>query len=121
FDAERFLDEPTISWGGAPKLGGVRSVLLPALRMLYHLGVRHVFLLGVDFNMSQSSKYHFSQERTEASIAGNTRTYKHLTEYFSLLKPIFEKCDFKVYNCNEHSNLTVFPFIDFQAAVNMAR
>lgn len=120
FNAEQFLFEDTINWGNHSELGGGRSVLLVALRLMFFLGVRTVFLLGVDFEMSPDKKYHFAQDRTQQSINNNNETFRLLIERFTLLKSIFEKYNFNVFNCNKESKLTVFPFIDFEEAVKIA-
>ena len=49
FHAPRFLYEETVNWGNHKKYGGGRSVLLAALRILFLLGFRRVYLLGGGF------------------------------------------------------------------------
>jgi len=120
FAADQFLFEDTFNWGNHKDYGGGRSVMLVAIRMLYHLGIRTVFLLGADLNMSENQKYHFEQERSKGSISGNNSTYKMLNERFDALKPIFEKYGFKVFNCNLDSKLHSFPKIKFEDAVEIA-
>ena len=94
---------------------GGRTVFLPALRVLYLLGFRKVYLLGVDFDMSETKKYHFDEERHQGAINCNNSTYAKLKEWLSLLRPKFEAARFRVYNCNLESKLDVFdkmPFVD---------
>jgi hypothetical protein len=117
FNAEQFLFENTVNWGNHKDLGGGRSVMLATLRILFYLGVREVFLLGVDFEMSKEQKYHFEQNRSDNSIKNNNETFALLNERFTLLRPIFEKNDFYVYNCNPNSRLKVFPFADYNDAI----
>jgi hypothetical protein len=121
FDASKFLFEDTFNWGNHKQYGGGRSVMLVAIRMLFYLGVRTVYLLGCDLNMTETSKYHFEQDRLESSIKGNSKTYKLLIERFEQLKPIFDKYDYKIYNCNQNSNLKIFPFIEFEQAIKYAK
>jgi hypothetical protein len=148
FQAEQFLLEDTFNWGNhsnlchcgywrpdhkkagkkvtvCPECGqrefGSRSVFLPAIRMLYFLGVRTVFLLGCDFKMEMGKKnYHFDQDRSKGSVRGNNSSYKMLQKRFSELKPIFEKLGFCVFNCNPESHLEVFPKVAFTDAVRVA-
>lgn len=120
FVAERFLFEDTLNWGNHSDIGGARSVLLPTIRILFLLGVRRIFLLGVDFNMSDSNKYHFDQDRSRSSINGNNSTYSKLIERFKLLRPIFEKHGLMVYNCNPDSQLKVFDHMPFEEAIKIA-
>ena len=120
FRANQFLFEDTINWGNHKDHGGGRSVMLAAIRVLYYLGIRTIYLLGCDFKMDENTKYHFEQDRAEGSIKGNNGTYKLLSERFRELKPIFEENGLNVYNCNKLSGLTVFPFIEFGEAVKKA-
>lgn len=120
FNAERYLFENTINWGNHSDFGGGRSVMLVSLRLLYILGVRNVYLLGCDFNMSETQKYHFEQDRSKGSINGNNETYVKLIDRFGKLKPIFDSVGFYVYNCNPTSGLKVFPHISVEEAVKRA-
>ncbi len=120
FIPEQFLFEDTINWGNHSSNGGGRSVMLVALRLLFFLGVRKVYLLGVDFKMNEESKYHFEQNRSKGSISGNNSTYEQLIRRFELLKPIFDKHGFQIFNCNFESKLRVFPFIDYEEAIKEA-
>lgn len=117
FHAPRWLYEETVNWGNHAKYGGGRSVLLAALRILFLLGFRRVYLLGVDFEMSQEKKYHFTEERPPNAIRGNMRTYAKLQQWFTELQPHFLKENLVVKNCNPHSRLTAFPFITFEEAI----
>lgn len=117
FNAKQFLTEDTFNWGGHTELDGARSVMLVAIRLLYYLGIRTVYLVGCDFKMDTNTKYHFAQDRTNGSIRSNNNTYNVLKKRFAELKPIFEKNKFNIYNCSPGSHLTVFPFIDFEQAV----
>jgi hypothetical protein len=117
FDAARFLYEDTINWGCHAKFGGGRSVMLPALRILFLLGFRRIYLLGIDFEMTEEKKYHFTEYRPASAIRANMKTYARLHEWFSELQPHFLKEGFVVKNCNSESRLTVFPFIELEEAV----
>lgn len=92
--------------------------MLAALRILFILGIRRVYLLGVDFNMSETDKYHFEQDRHKGSIKGNNATYHQLNQRFTELRPYFEKEDFQVFNCNPNSNLKSFAFLSFEDALH---
>ena len=120
FVPERFLYEDTINWGDHKKWGGGRSVMLAALRILFLLGFRKVYLLGVDFYMSGEKKYHFEEERTPSAIRGNMSTYEKLIGRFQKLQPFFLAENFIVKNCNPESRLTAFPFIKYEDAIKEA-
>ncbi len=124
FDAQNFLNQNTINWGNGEKnideLGnkGGRSVMLAAIRILYYLGFRRVFLLGADFKMQDGqNNYAFKQDRTNSSINSNNNTYKALNSRFNALKPIFDSLNYKIYNCNKDSGLESFPFVNYETAV----
>jgi hypothetical protein len=126
FNHEQFLNEGTFNWGehsdALDALGnkGGRSVMLVAIKLLYYLGVRKIFLLGCDFKMDENSKYHFAQDRSKGSQNGNNSTYEILKSRFTALLPEFEKVGLKIFNCNPDSGLKVFPHIPFEEAINIA-
>jgi hypothetical protein len=117
FVAARFLYEDTINWGCHKDFGGGRSVMLAATRILFLLGFRRLYLLGVDFEMSDDKKYHFNEGRTDAAVRGNMSTYSKMIKWFGELQPHFLAENFIVKNCNPNSRLTAFPKIDFEEAV----
>ena len=117
FIAKQFLFEDTVNWGNHKDHGGGRSVMLAAIRVLFYLGIRKIYLLGCDFKMDENTKYHFEQDRAEGSIKGNNSTYELLVDRFTQLKPIFEANGLNIYNCNPDSGLKVFPFVDFDEAI----
>jgi hypothetical protein len=120
FVPERFLYEDTINWGNHKKWGGGRSVMLAALRILFLLGFRKVYLLGVDFYMSGDKKYHFEEERTPSAVRGNMSTYEKMIGWFAQLQPFFLAENFVVKNCNPESRLTAFPFMKYEDAIKEA-
>jgi len=118
FHANRFLWESTINWGNTKKFGGNRSVMLPALRILWILGFRKIYLLGVDLDMKPEARYHFDDGRTKEGVGGNRSTYKKMQdEYFPKLQTEFKKFGLEVYQCNPNSNLKVFDHVSFDDAV----
>ncbi len=117
FHAPRWLSEETINWGNHGRWGGGRSVLLASLRILYLLGFRHVYLLGVDFEMSSNKRYHFDEGRTPHAIKGNMETYSKLQQWFTELQPLFLKAGYHVWNCNPESKLTAFPHMPYAEAL----
>lgn len=127
FDAQNFLNQNTINWGNKDKekddLGNVggRSVMLAAIRILYYLGFRRVYLLGADFKMeSGKDNYAFKQDRSISSINGNNSTYKTLNSRFDSLKPIFDSLNYKIYNCNKDSGLKSFSYMSYENALQRA-
>ena len=117
FHAPRWLYEETINWGNHTKYGGGRSVMLAAIRILYLLGFRHVYLLGADFEMSADKRYHFDEGRSDSAIRGNMSTYAKMQAWFTELQPSLLKAGFRVFNCNPASRLTAFPHLPYLEAI----
>ena len=118
FHPKRWMTEDTINWGNHKKWGGGRSVMLPVFRVCFLLGFRNVYLLGCDFNMSETNTYHFDEQRTKGAVSNNMNTYRRMKEeYFPQLKPHFDAHGFNVYNCNPESQLKCFPFKDYDEAI----
>lgn len=121
FIAEKYLPENTINWGNDKQYGGGRSVMLAVLKIIYLLGFRNVYLIGADFNMSESYTYHFEEDRHRGAVKNNLKTYNRMeTEYFPQLRPHFEKAGYHVFNCTKGSKLTAFPYLDFEEAIDKA-
>jgi len=120
FDPETYLKLDTVSWGRERGDGGCRSVMLAAVRIIYELGFKKVFLIGADFKMEEGNKYAFDQDRTAGSMKNNNNAYKKLNERFDMLRPIFEKNDFFVFNSTPDSGLKSFEYVPFESAVKIA-
>ena len=127
FDAEQWLFEDTFNWGNhsqrvdAHGIKGSRSVMLIALRLLFYLGVRRIYLLGCDFQMTFGAQnYAFDQERTRSSVSGNNGTYHALNIRLGALLPHFKREGLEIFNCTPNSGLRVFPSCDYETAVQDA-
>lgn len=120
FNHETYLTEDTINWGNSKDAGGGRSVMMAAVRMIHILGFKKLFLLGCDFRMAADYTYSFQQARTKGSIHCNNSTYRKMNERFALLRPLFEKTGFYVFNCCKDSGLKAFDYMPFDEAVNIA-
>lgn len=119
-NTEQYLFEDTLNWGNHSDVGGGRSVFMAAVRIMYLLGIRKLFLLGVDFKMGKDYHYHFEQHRHTGSVNGNNSTYKSMMKWFGELQNQFLDLGFEVYNCNPDSALTVFPYKPFDKAIDIA-
>jgi hypothetical protein len=118
FAAHRFLTENTINWGCHKDFGGCRSVMIAAMRLMWELGIRTVYLLGVDMKMTQERGYAFDEGRSPNAVRNNEHTYaRMLSEYFPKLKPEFDAHGYKVYNCNPDSCRGIFPHKPFAECV----
>tara|TARA_R100000458_G_scaffold57970_1_gene65100 strand:+ start:2982 stop:3959 length:978 start_codon:yes stop_codon:yes gene_type:complete len=124
FNHQTYLTETSINWGQAAKkpcslgINSCRSVMLAAIKILYVLGIRNIYLLGCDFHMSRTKRYAFAQHRSKGSIRGNNRTYYALGKRFEAMKGHFEGHGLSVYNCNPNSALEVFPHKDLEDAIH---
>ena len=123
FNPDKWLDETEAGWGNGAKrtdtlgITGQRSVMLVAMKILFHMGAREVYCVGADFGMSQRRKYAFAEVRTKAAVRHNNKLYKALDQRFACLRPQFEERNFHVYNCTKDSGLTAFDFVDFEEAI----
>lgn len=92
-----------------------------ALRLMHYLGIRRVYLLGVDFAMTPDSGYAFNQKRTEGACRGNNNSYRIATAMLEELLPTFERHSYEVFNCNPESHLPLFPHVPFEDAFEDCR
>tara|TARA_R100001594_G_scaffold149762_1_gene208513 strand:+ start:3272 stop:4252 length:981 start_codon:yes stop_codon:yes gene_type:complete len=124
FNHRTYLTESSVNWGQAAKkpcslgISSCRSVMLAAIKILFLLGIRNIYLLGCDFNMSRSKGYAFDQHRSRNSVKGNNRTYHALTKRFEAMKGHFDDNGLTVYNCNPNSALEVFPYKELEDVVH---
>ena len=116
FDASNWLTSNRVIWGNEPSSGSGRSTMFAAIRILYELGIRTIYLLGVDFEMAEKS-YHFDQTKDAGAARTNNSMYTILAQRFEQLKPKLDAAGLKVMNCNPQSKLKVFPFMSFDEAI----
>ena len=121
FHEKRWLQEDSLNWGNAEDFGGGRTVMLPAIKVMYLLGFRTIYLVGVDLDMSATRTYHFDEKRDKGAVKCNNNTYKRMNqEYFPKLRPEFEKAGLDVFNCNSDSKLTAFDYVPYEEALDHA-
>lgn len=124
FDPKTFWTSPYAQWGclkdekDALGIKGGRSVMLVALKTAYWLGFKKVFLLGADFKMSEDSAvspYGWDEKKDDKGRRSNNRLYKTLSSRFQAL--VKSRMPLEIYNCTKDSGLKVFPYMDFEEAV----
>lgn len=123
-DTGDFLTHPThVCWGEMSQMGNYKrlSVMYAALRLLHHVGVRTVYLVGADFKMQAGRSYGFGQEKDERGAATNNGSYANLDDRLTRLRPHFEENGFHVFNATPESYLQAFPRIPYEEAVARAR
>lgn len=132
WNPETFFNCEHASWGngkdgvavnGRPK---ILFTFFLGFRLLHYLGVRTVYMIGVDFSMSEddgegTTGYAFNQGRTAGAARGNNNHYRIAQSMCIELRPYFEAAGFRVFNCNPKSALTAFDYVPFTDAVEACR
>lgn len=131
YEPKTFLTQDGASWGnnnkGVEKTGRPKILFtfFLGLRLMHYLGVRRVYLIGADFNMSEAAgahnNYAFKEERWKGAIAGNNNHYRRANEMCHELRPYLEKAGFHVFNCNPRSRLSAFDFVPLDVAIEDCR
>jgi len=115
FSPESFLTEKEAHWGRGGKQPQREftclCTMLLGIRLLHYLGCPRVYMLGVDFNMTDKEQYSFSQH----TRPHNGRYWKE-NHMLKELKPYFEKDGFKLFNCNPSSACDAFEYVHFGKA-----
>ena len=117
------------SWGnndaGTKRTDGKKTVMtmLLALRLLYYLGSRTIYLVGVDFNMDPTrgplDNYAFGQVRDSGACETNNAQFVVANEWLCAMKSngVFRRFGLEVYNCNVASGLRAFDHVPFDLAI----
>jgi len=116
-------------WGnhnaGVKKTGESKTVctMLLGLRILYYLGARTIFLVGVDFKMSPEKGYSFNQARDEGASKSNNNQYSVVNDWLCRMveNDTFKKFGLSVYNCYENSSLRAFDHVPFEEALEFSQ
>lgn len=123
YDPTIWLTQNTVNWGNSveyAKLSGgphVRSVMLAALKIAFSIGIKRIYLLGCDFKMEAEQPYSFGEKKIAGGVRGNNDSYRKLTAMLCQIRKIIEPTRLRIYNCNPTSNLTVFPFMPLEKAI----
>jgi hypothetical protein len=123
-----WIEEASVNWGHNDVRGGTypycKDVLFAALKVLYVLGFRTIYLLGCDFSMRADRPYAFDvalgQHHAEWYEHANNSIYKKMAQMLADLKPHFDSAGLKIFNCNQKSGLTVFESCSYNAAIGAA-
>lgn len=120
FDAKTFLNEPTVNFGNHSnsydEFGnkGGRCVMLMALKILYYLGFKWIYLIGCDFEMKFEQPYAFEQGKHKGGCATNNEKFRIMNERLTALAPKFKEAGITVKNCTPNSKLTAFEYKDLK-------
>lgn len=106
---------------GTKRTGYAKTVctMLTGLRILYYLGARAIYLVGVDFRMTPESGYAFAQGRDKGAAKSNNEHYSIVNDWLCQMAVggVFERFGLSVYNCNQNSGLRAFGYIPFENAI----
>jgi len=126
---DRFFLGNGACWGnhqaGTEKTGQPKTVctMLLGLRLLYFLGARTIFLVGVDFQMRQGYGYSFNQDRDAGAVSSNNAQFAVVNRWLCEMRQngTFDRFGLKIYNCFQFSGLRAFPFVPFNEAIRVAK
>jgi hypothetical protein len=125
---DNFFRSTGACWGnhqvGVESTGQPKTVctMLLALRLLYYLGARTIYLVGVDFRMESGYGYSFGQSRTNDAVESNNAQYWAVNAWLCELQNngTFARFGLSVYNTFQRSGLRAFPYLPFEQAVEQA-
>jgi len=127
FRPETFLTSRGATWGnndkGVQATGGPKLLfsMFLGIRLLHYLGVRRVYMLGVDFGMDPlgdaNEQYAFGQRREPGACETNNGSYIQAAKWLAELRPIFDAAGFNLFNCNPSSRLEVFDHVPYEDAI----
>ena len=124
-----FFTETSAAWGnhqsGVNRTGLSKTVctMLLGLRILYYLGSRRIYLVGVDFNMKSGvglkDNYAFGEKRDASAVASNNDQYRIVNGWLQTLQTdgVFQKFGLEIFNCNPASGLRAFAHVPFRLAI----
>lgn len=128
-----FFTDNEAAWGNLdrgvrkhPQMEKTVCTLLLGLRLLYYLGARTIFLVGVDFHMDEdkgsTDNYAFKEKRDKGAIYANNNLYRVTSGWLQTMVDdgVFEKFGLSVYNTNAESHLTCFPHTTYAEAIAYA-
>ncbi len=125
----RFFAADGACWGnndrGVKETGEEKSVCttLLGLRLLYFLGCRRIYLVGVDFVMTPDAGYSFGQARDPGACDSNNHLFRVVGDWLCRMRECgtFAAFGVEIYNCNPTSGLRAFAHVPFGDAVADAR
>ena len=111
---DEFLRLPSPTWWANPH----RSVMFVAIRVLFYMGIRRIYLLGCDFKQEAgASSYGFDDPMPLNRASYNTQKLRGLDDVFSKLRPHFEEYGLQVLNCTPGGHLHAFGRVSVKDAI----
>ena len=124
---DQFLAREKATWGVSKKHTenqGKQTILFSfflGIRLLHYLGVRRIYLLGVDFKMDAQHHYAFGQYRHEGAIGSNNNSYRVATGMLHNLRPHLDARGLEIFQTNPESALRVFDHAPLDVAIDDCR
>ena len=100
--------------------------MLLGMRLLFYLGSRRIYLIGVDFVMDPtvglSDNYAFNENRDDAAVRTNNEQFFVVNKWLVEMQNngTFERFGLEVFNCFDRSGLRAFSYVPFDEAVEEA-
>lgn len=120
FDPSTFLTESHFNMGNHKDHGGGRSVMLFAIKALFVMGFRRVYLIGCDWYMAQNYTYGFDEKRHQGAVDNNNTSFGRITSMLVQAQDHFREEGFRLENCTQPSFLTAIPYRSLEDAVEFA-
>ncbi len=128
---DSFFLEHEAAWGnhssGVARTGLEKTVntMLLAIRLMYYLGCRTIYLLGVDFYMAPApsegvtGNYAFGELRDKSAVDTNNEQFRVVNGWLTKMQTdgLFDRFGLKIFNCNEKTQLRAFYRVPFSTAV----
>lgn len=120
FDPKTFFTDWFAHWGYGGKQGKKRSfstinTMFCGVRLLHYLGIRRMFLVGVDFAREPDKFYAWNQDK------GGRGGWGKSIKLWKMLQPYLEPAGVSIYNCNPESALDIFPHVPFDEALDLCQ
>ncbi len=113
FAIDDFLEIPEPTWFTQPN----RSVMFVAMRILFYLGIRRLYLIGCDFHQNTKDSYGFDDPMPSSRATFNTNKFERVNDIFCKLRPHFEQYGFQVLNCTPGGKLDAFDRVPLNVAI----
>lgn len=129
---DTFFTDKDAAWGnhdsGCRRTGLEKTVMtmLLATRVLYYLGSRRIYLVGVDFFMNPQAglrdNYAFGQKRDGDACDSNNNQFRVVNDWMKMMvdNGTFKRFGLEIFNCNPRSGLRAFEYVPFELAVKDA-
>jgi len=128
FVPETFFTTPYAHWGPSKdqpkdrpfpneneKWSGFLCTMMIGLRILYYLGCRRIYLLGIDFQGKDGKCYGFPEEKLDKGRW--ERRYGKEERMLDSLNQEMENRGIEMFNCNPNSRCSLYSHVPFDLAI----